>query len=67
MAFQVKIGSLTIVTRSASEAVRTFDMFRDSDEPCLVADMNGIPVDIDDLRDLVAEVKGTASPRERFL
>lgn len=54
----VKIGSLTLVMRSASEALQSFDTLLTDDEPCLIADMDGRPIDISELRKMVGEVTG---------
>jgi hypothetical protein len=63
MAFIVKLGSMSIVARTASEAVRTFERFMDDDsrsEPT-ISTFDGIKFGIESLRRMMAEAaEGTA-------
>lgn len=58
MAFIIRVGSLTVVARTASEALGMVDKF-ESDEGSatpVVSTFEGATIDIDDLRQCIADI-----------
>jgi hypothetical protein len=55
MAFLVRLGSLTIVTPTVFEAVKTYEKFEADGEPPIVLDMEGSLVDVERLRGILSD------------
>jgi hypothetical protein len=57
MAFLIKLGSMTIVTSTPSEAVHTFDRFMADSELAqpVVRTIEGVKIEIERLRSMVSD------------
>lgn len=54
MPYLVQFGSLTVVARSPSQALRLRKQFLDDQsDDVMIADMDGFPVDVDQLQQVV--------------